>query len=219
MIVILAIWLAWFTVLVQFQLTSDSTQLGVFGMRFEFVALVLAGFVVAACSTTTEEDSSTAGDGGAVMNKPVASDEGRGPRVMSQQVGSGESAGSAEEFVIDIGDRVFFGFDRYILSPEARAILEKQSAWLLRYPAMTVSIAGHTDERGTREYNLALGERRANSVKDYLVALGVDSGRIRTISYGKERPVDPNSAEGAWAKNRRGVTMIDKAAVSEASGS
>ena len=88
-------------------------------------------------------------------------------------------------------------------------MLQRQSQWLVRYPDVDVTIAGHADERGTREYNLALGERRATAVKNYLVALGIDSERIRTISYGKERPVDPGSNEESWAKNRRGVTQID----------
>ena len=112
---------------------------------------------------------------------------------------------------MNVGDRVLFGFDRYDLSQEARETLEKQSTWLKRYPNGAITISGHADERGTREYNLALGERRATAVKNYLVALGVEPSRINTISYGKERPVDPQSSETAWASNRRGVTIIDSA--------
>ena len=100
--------------------------------------------------------------------------------------------------VANVGDRVFFDFDKYNLAPEARAALSKQAAWLGRFSSVTVRVEGHADERGTREYNLALGERRANSVKDYLVAAGVNPERIKTISYGKERPVALGSNEGAW---------------------
>jgi len=120
-----------------------------------------------------------------------------------------------EQFESEVGDRVFFGFDRFDLTPDARDVLERQSEWLKRFPVITVTVAGHSDERGTREYNLALGERRANSVKNYLVALGVNSNRIRTVSYGKEQPVDPGSNEAAWAKNRRGVSLPDSATLSQ----
>ncbi len=121
---------------------------------------------------------------------------------------AGPKPGSQEDLAVNVGDRVLFGFDKYDLTPEARAILQKQAVWLRRYPSVTVTIEGHTDERGTREYNLALGERRANAVRDYLVALGVEASRLKTISYGKERPVALGSNEEAWAKNRRAVTVV-----------
>jgi peptidoglycan-associated lipoprotein len=104
---------------------------------------------------------------------------------------------------------VFFEFDSYQLGPEARATLEKQAEWLRQHPNVVVSLEGHADERGTREYNLALGERRANALRDYLVALGIDQDRLRTISYGKERPVDPRSTQEAWERNRRGVMVVN----------
>ncbi len=116
--------------------------------------------------------------------------------------------GSAEDFAQNVGDRVFFGYDRYDLSDEARATLEKQGAWLNQYANLSITIEGHADERGTREYNLALGERRANSVKNFLVALGVSASRVNTISYGKERPAVVGSDESSWAQNRRGVTVV-----------
>lgn len=116
--------------------------------------------------------------------------------------------GSEAEFVQNIGDRVFFDYDSVDLRPEARATLEAQARWLGQYSNLSVTIEGHADERGTREYNLALGERRANSVKNYLVALGVDGSRINTISYGKERPAEVGSDDSSWARNRRGVTDI-----------
>jgi peptidoglycan-associated lipoprotein len=120
----------------------------------------------------------------------------------------GPKAGSAEDFVVNVGDRVFYGFDKYNLGPKARQTLQRQAAWLKRYPSVVISVQGHCDERGTREYNLALGERRANSAKNYLVALGVNPNRIRTISYGKERPAVAGSNEAAWAQNRRSVTSV-----------
>jgi peptidoglycan-associated lipoprotein len=110
--------------------------------------------------------------------------------------------------VISAGDRVFFDTDAYQIRPDAAEILARQADWLGRYPAVRVRIEGNCDERGTREYNFALGERRANSVREFLVAHGVDGGRITTVSYGKERPIDPGSDEAAWAKNRNAHTDI-----------
>jgi peptidoglycan-associated lipoprotein len=179
-------------------------------MRIRLLDGKLAGAVaalllVAACATGPEDSASTTGSGAAASSTS--------PSVSSQSAGTqssaGPAAGSVEDFVLNVGDRVFFAFDKYNLTPEARRTLERQSAWLKQYPAATVTIEGHCDERGTREYNLALGERRANSVKSYLVALGIDANRISTISYGKERPVALGSNESAWAQNRRGVTTIN----------
>jgi peptidoglycan-associated lipoprotein len=107
-----------------------------------------------------------------------------------------------------VGDRVFFDYDRHELRPDAQETLQRQAALLLRWPDLPVLIEGHCDERGTREYNLALGERRAEAVRSYLIALGVDAGRIGTVSYGKERPAVDGSEESAWALNRRGVTVV-----------
>ena len=104
--------------------------------------------------------------------------------------------------------RVFFDFDKYNVRPDAQETLKKQAAWLQKFPATIVSIEGHCDERGTREYNLALGERRANAVKDYLSALGIARTRMKTISYGKERPVALGHDEAAWSQNRRGVAVL-----------
>lgn len=120
----------------------------------------------------------------------------------------GPVPGSLDDFRISVGERVFFGYDRYDLSPEARATLEKQAAWLRRYSSVRVLIAGNADERGTREYNLALGARRAAATKDYLVSLGVPAARLETVSYGKERPLDPRSTEEAHALNRNAHTQL-----------
>ena len=122
---------------------------------------------------------------------------------------AGPQPGSQEDLAVNVGDRVYFGYDRHDLTAEAQSQLQLQAQWLREYPYTTVTIEGHTDERGTREYNLALGERRAISVKNYLVALGIDPSRIATVSYGKERPVALGSNPEAWAQNRRAVTVID----------
>lgn len=116
--------------------------------------------------------------------------------------------GSQEDLSVNVGDRVFFAYDSFSLTPEATSQLELQSQWLNQYPSVTVIVEGHADERGTREYNLALGDRRATAVKNYLVSLGVDPRRIQTISYGKERPEMLGSNSESWAKNRRAVTVV-----------
>ena len=122
----------------------------------------------------------------------------------------GPTPGTQADLVVNVGDRVFFGYDRYDLTPEAQKTLDAQASWLQQYPNLNVTIEGHCVERGTREYNLALGERRANSVANYLTALGVDKTRISTISYGKERPICTDSNEACWSQNRRGVTAINQ---------
>ena len=127
---------------------------------------------------------------------------------------SGQTPGSVEDFLVSVGDRVFFGYDRFDLSTEARAVLERQAAWLRRYPNVRVLVAGKCDERGTREYNLALGARRAAAARDFLVSLGIDGGRIESVSYGKERPLDARANEEAWSVNRNAHTQIVSGAVS-----
>lgn len=121
----------------------------------------------------------------------------------------GAAPGTQADFVVNVGDRVFFGYDQYDLSQEARDTLGRQANWLAQYANLRITVEGHADERGTREYNLALGERRANAVKNYLIALGVDAGRVTTVSYGKERPAVPGSNDTAWSQNRRGVTVVE----------
>ena len=116
--------------------------------------------------------------------------------------------GSAEDFRVNVGDTVHFEFDQYNVQESDKTILGRQAAWLAKYPAVRVTIEGHADERGTREYNLALGARRANAVKEYLVSQGVSTARVETVSYGKERPICTQSDEACWAQNRRGVTTI-----------
>jgi peptidoglycan-associated lipoprotein len=161
-------------------------------ISFAALALVLA---LGACSSKKETDSlsSTAGAGGV-----------GGTGIERGAVGPGTQA----DLVANVGDRVFFELDRSDITPEGRATLGRQAEWLKKYPNVTVTVEGHADERGTREYNLALGERRATAVKNYLVANGVPSNRIQTVSYGKERPAVLGSDEAAWAQNRRGVTVV-----------
>ena len=116
--------------------------------------------------------------------------------------------GSAEDFRVNVGDTVHFALDQYNVEDNDKQILGRQAAWLAKYPSVRVTVEGHADERGTREYNLALGARRANAVKEALVAQGVAAGRLETVSYGKERPICTESGEDCWSQNRRGVSVI-----------
>jgi peptidoglycan-associated lipoprotein len=123
-------------------------------------------------------------------------------------VQGGPLPGSIRDFVVNVGDRAYFDFDQYLIRQDAQPILAAQASWLKRYPEVRVRIEGNCDERGTREYNFALGARRANSAKEFLVEHGVDPGRITTVSYGKERPIDPGAGEEAWQHNRNAHTDI-----------
>lgn len=123
--------------------------------------------------------------------------------------GAAATPGSQQDFVVNVGDRVFFTTDSSELSPEARETLDKQAQWLNSYSQYNFTIEGHADERGTREYNLALGARRAQAVRDYLIARGVAATRMRTISYGKERPVAVCNDISCWSQNRRAVTVLN----------
>ncbi len=163
-------------------------------MKLRILSVFAAAALLAACETAPDSSATTGGEGVSTVNQPSTS--------------TSLSESSPEWFAVNVGDRVFFGFDKYDLAGEARRTLELQAAWLKKYPQYKVVVEGHADERGTREYNLALGERRANSVKDYLIALGIDPSRIETISYGKERPVALGHDEESWAKNRRAVSVI-----------
>lgn len=169
-------------------------------MRFKVLALLAAVALVAGCETAPEETGAAGGAGGTAAAETMTSTAPAQP--------AGPVAGTEEDFVVNVGDRVFFDFDKYDLDSQAQETLKKQAAWLKKYPNVAVTIEGHADERGTREYNLALGERRANAVKDYLSALGIARTRVNTISYGKERPVALGHNEEAWAQNRRGVTTL-----------
>jgi peptidoglycan-associated lipoprotein len=124
-------------------------------------------------------------------------------------LGGTAAAGSAQDFVVNVGDRVFFETDSSELTPQSRATLDKQAQWLSHYNRYSFTIEGHADERGTREYNIALGARRAATVREYLIARGIDNNRMRTISYGKERPVAVCDDISCWSQNRRAVTVLN----------
>ncbi len=175
-------------------------------MRFKTVCLFAAVVLVGACETSSEDaaSSSTSGAGG---SDAAGAAGGAGGSSGSGSVNR-ESIAAISEALVDVGDRVYFGYDQYDLSSQARTTLEQQAALLRKHPATDIIIQGHCDERGTREHNLALGERRANSAKDYLVALGVSPARIQTVSYGEERPAAVGSSESVFAQNRRAVTVL-----------
>ncbi len=156
--------------------------------------------LVTGCSSTDDEAS---------MDGSATGVAGAGQEGLNDVYGGAVTPGTQADLEVNVGDKVFFGYDRYDLSPEGRAILDKQAQWLAQYSTLSVTIEGHADERGTREYNLALGERRANAIKNYLVALGVDGARLNTISYGKERPLVGGADETSWAQNRRGATKVN----------
>ena len=116
--------------------------------------------------------------------------------------------GSAQDFQVNVGDRIFFESDSSAITAQASAILDRQAQWLNQYPNYTFTVEGHADERGTREYNLALGARRSNAARDYLISRGVAANRMRTVSYGKERPVAVCDNISCWSQNRRAVTVL-----------
>lgn len=155
--------------------------------------------LVVACESTPEDMGGASGAGGTVQPTTEI--------VVDETVTY--APGSQEELTAVYGDRIFYATDQSDLQPDARATLEGWSQWLRQYPSATLTVEGHCDERGTREYNLALGERRASAAKNYLVALGINPNRIATISYGKERPAVLGSNEFAWAQNRRGVAAVN----------
>lgn len=160
--------------------------------------LLTSGLALAGCATKPKElPPQPTGATSTTTTTPPASTQPLGP-----------VPGSRADFMASVlGDTILFDTDRYNIDSEDQGILQSQAQWLGRYPGMRVTIEGHADERGTRDYNLALGERRANAAKNYLVSVGVDASRITTVSYGKERPVALGSDEASWAKNRRAVTV------------
>ncbi|HEX4712970.1 peptidoglycan-associated lipoprotein Pal [Phenylobacterium sp.] len=130
------------------------------------------------------------------------------PAPQPAPVSSNPLPGTARDFVVNVGDRVYFDVDQYSVRSDAEPLLAAQASWLARYPSVQIRVEGNCDERGTQEYNLALGARRANSVKAFLVAHGVSSSRIATVSYGKEHPFDPGAGDLAWQHNRNALTDI-----------
>jgi peptidoglycan-associated lipoprotein len=147
----------------------------------KFAAVILAGLMIAGCA-----------------------------KQQVDQTSSSATPGSQQDFVVNVGDRVFFETDSSELTEQARATLDKQAQWLNNYNRYAFTIEGHADERGTREYNIALGARRAQTVREYLVTRGIAAARMRTISYGKERPVAVCDDISCWSQNRRAVTVLDQ---------
>jgi peptidoglycan-associated lipoprotein len=164
-------------------------------MNLRFLSLLAGVLLLAACADTTPTTSGAAGANAAGTPSTPSS--------------GSVQPGTEQDLVQNVGDRVFFDYDKSDIKAEGRQVLQRQADWLKKYPNVTVTVEGHCDERGTREYNLALGERRATAVKKMLTALGVPANRVSTISYGKERPAVVGSNEAAYAQNRRGVTVVN----------
>jgi peptidoglycan-associated lipoprotein len=152
--------------------------------ELKFAAVLVAALAISACAKNPTQDAA------------------------ALAVGGRAAPGSTQDFAVNVGDRVFFDTDSSELSSTAQSTLAKQAAWLQQYARYNVTIEGHADERGTREYNFALGARRAENTKEYLVARGIPASRIRTISYGKERPVASCNDISCWSQNRRAVTVL-----------
>ena len=163
-------------------------------MLKKLLLLVVTGFFLASCAATNTQQG---GDVDAASSSTSSGSD------------SSITAGTQEDLIVNVGDRVFFEFDSSELTVDAQATLDAQAAWLMQYSDTNITIEGHADERGTREYNLALGEKRAQAVKNYLIGLGINPDRVSTISYGKERPAVVGSNDGAWAQNRRSVTIVN----------
>lgn len=158
------------------------------------LGLTLAVGLLSACSSTAPQQAGVA------------------PTVDTSASGRGGAPGSQGDLSVNVGDTIYFELDSFSLRSDAQQILQKQAAWLRKYPQVRLVIEGHADERGTREYNLALGDRRAGAVREFLVAQGIDGNRLEAKSYGKERPTCAESDEGCWAQNRRGFSLVVGAA-------
>ncbi|MDR3530351.1 MAG: peptidoglycan-associated lipoprotein Pal [Rhodopila sp.] len=172
-------------------------------MKHWTLACLLGAALLTACSSSDDTKNANGSGGGATTGSGYGAGGPGGPG------GAGRAApGSQEDLVQSAGDRIFFDTDRNSLTPQATATLDRQASWLQQYAQVNVWVAGNCDERGTEEYNLALGSRRANADRDYLVAHGINRGRIETISYGKSRPIDPASTPEAWAQNRNAITSV-----------
>ena len=174
-------------------------------MTKRFLVLIAAIGLLAACETAPKDAGDAAGASGASSTSSTSSTSNTSA---SGSASASSAAATPAEELASIGDRVFFDYDSSALSAEAKATLSAQAAFLAGNPSVTITVEGHCDERGTREYNLALGERRATAARDYLVAQGVNAARIKTISYGKERPSFIGSNPYAYSKNRRAVSVI-----------
>ena len=165
---------------------------------------------VSACSTTSKDTADSSGSGSSgEFNTATTSEDGKASVDTTTSDFSGIIGGTPEDFIVSVGDRVYFGYDSAELDGDAKELLQAQAAWLKQYSKTSIIIEGHCDERGTREYNLALGEKRAQAVKAYLNGLGISISSLSTISYGKERPAVVGSNDAAWGQNRRSVTTVN----------
>jgi peptidoglycan-associated lipoprotein len=167
-------------------------------IRLTAVCAAIALLLTACASDTANQNASGAGRNGT----------GAGGTMSAGLSGHGGAPGSQEDLTQSAGDRIYFDTDQSQLTPDARATLDRQSQWLQQNANIAVWVAGNCDERGTEEYNLALGQRRADADRDYLASRGIDPRRIQTISYGKSRPIDPQSTPDAWAHNRNAITSV-----------
>ena len=172
-------------------------------MFYKFFISIFMVLFVAACATTPKDSADSSGSGSSSSGSDVSSEG-----TITETSGSGIVSGSQEDLIVNVGDRVFFGYDSSDLDSDALELLQDQVAWLKQNSDVSVTIEGHCDERGTREYNLALGEKRAQAVKNYLIGLGINPDRVSTISYGKERPAVVGSNDGAWAQNRDRKSVV-----------
>ena len=191
-------------------------------MLQRLIALAAVAFFVAACETASQTSTDSAGESSSSTASSSAStssssgssgSSGSSSSSSSSSSGAASSSSAAVDSAADklaaVGNTVYFDYDSALVDGNAQATLFRQAAFLKANPSLTVTIEGHCDERGTREYNLALAERRATAVRDYLVAKGINSARVRTVSYGKERPAVSGSDEASWAKNRRAATVLN----------
>jgi len=177
-------------------------------MIIKLFTSALLVFFLAACSTTPKDTADSSGSGSSSSSADVSSSE-EGTITETSPESASIAPGSQEDLIVNVGDRVFFNYDSSDLDSDAQELLQDQVAWLKQYSDVSVIVEGHCDERGTREYNLALGEKRATAVRDYLVINGIDPDRIKVISYGKEKPAVIGSNGMAYSKNRRAVTIIN----------
>ena len=188
-----------------------------------FLLLAAGAALLTACETASEIDAIASGASGSSATTSTASSASSGSSDSSSSSSSSTSSSGASSdstttysydtdpktALIKVGDRVLFGYDSSELDDDDRSVLDNQAKFLNQNPSLKVTIEGHCDERGTREYNLALGEKRASAVKDYLISVGINSERVSVVSYGKERPQVLGSNKAAWSMNRRSVTTID----------
>ena len=182
-------------------------------MFYKILLSIFLAIFISACSTTPTDTSDTSGSGSSSSDIDLTSGDASiladlENTTLGGPDGKTIESGTQEDLIVNVGDRVFFDYNSADLDSDAQELLQDQVAWIKQHD-VSVIIEGHCDERGTREYNLALGERRAQSVKNYLISMGVSSVKVSTISYGKERPAVVGSNDGAWSQNRRSVTTVN----------